>query len=206
MYTKLSIPERLKDLRVVDKHLTLEQLAEQTGLSKSALGKYESDDYKDISPFAIATLAKFYGVSTDYLMGVSENKNHPNTELQALHLSDAMVELLSSGKINNRLLCELATHPNFLRLMVDMEIFIDQLADMRVNQMKGSQSFFPVCQQSVEDQLYRAGNESDARSACGETGKESLRTGLCRNQGLPIFLQPLAEGRSGVGSRYGFYR
>ena len=38
MYTKLSIPERLKDLRVVDKHLTLEQLAEQTGLSKSALG------------------------------------------------------------------------------------------------------------------------------------------------------------------------
>ena len=135
MYTKLSIPERLKDLRVVDKHLTLEQLAEQTGLSKSALGKYESDDYKDISPFAIATLAKFYGVSTDYLMGVSENKNHPNTELQALHLSDAMVELLSSGKINNRLLCELATHPNFLRLMVDMEIFIDQIADMRVNQM-----------------------------------------------------------------------
>ena len=135
MYTKLSIPERLKDLRVVDKHLTLEQLAEQTGLSKSALGKYESDDYKDISPFAIATLAKFYGVSTDYLMGVSENKNHPNTELQALHLSDAMVELLSSGKINNRLLCELATHPNFRRLMVDMEICIDQIANMRVEQM-----------------------------------------------------------------------
>ena len=70
MYTKLSIPERLKDLRVVDKHLTLEQLAEQTGLSRSALGKYESDDYKDISPFAIATLAEFYGVSTDYLMAI----------------------------------------------------------------------------------------------------------------------------------------
>ena len=120
MYTKLSIPERLKDLRVVDKHLTLEQLAEQTGLSRSALGKYESDDYKDISPFAIATLADFYGVSTDYLMGLSENKNHSNTELQSLHLSDDMVELLSSGKINNRLLCELATHPNFQRLMTDI--------------------------------------------------------------------------------------
>ena len=135
MYTKLSIPERLKDLRVVDKHLTLEQLAEQTGLSRSALGKYESDDYKDISPFAVATLADFYGVSTDYLMGLSENKNHPNTELQSLHLSDDMVELLSSGRINNRLLCELATHPNFQRLMTDMEIFIDRIADMRVEQM-----------------------------------------------------------------------
>ena len=135
MYTKLTIPERLKDLRVVDKHLTLEQLAEQTGLSKSALGKYETDDYKDISPFAIATLADFYGVSTDYLMGLTENKNHPNTELQSLHLSDDMVELLSSGKINNRLLCELATHPNFRRLMIDMEICIDQIANMRVEQM-----------------------------------------------------------------------
>ena len=94
MYTKLSIPERLKDLRVSDRHLTLEQLAEQTGLSKSALGKYESDDYKDISPFAIATLAKFYGVSADYLMGLSENKNPANSDLQSLHLIDEMVELL----------------------------------------------------------------------------------------------------------------
>ena len=135
MYAKLTIPERLKDLRVVDKHLTLEQLAAQTGLSRSALGKYESGDYKDISPFAIATLAEFYDVSTDYLMGLSENKNHPNAELQSLRLSDDMVELLSSGRINNRLLCELAMHPNFQRLMTDMEIFIDRIADMRVEQM-----------------------------------------------------------------------
>ena len=135
MYTKLSISERLKDLRVVDKHLTLEQLAQQTGLSKSALSKYESDDCKDISPFAIATLAEFYGVSTDYLLGLSEQKNHPNTELQALHLSDNMVALLRSGKINNRLLCEMATHENFQRLMTDIEIFVDRIADMRIAQM-----------------------------------------------------------------------
>ena len=93
MYTKLSIPERLKDLRVVDKHLTLEQLAEQTGLSRSALGKYESDDYKDISPFAIATLAEFYGVSTDYLMGLTDNKEVPNANVQSLHLNDEMIVL-----------------------------------------------------------------------------------------------------------------
>ena len=40
-----------------------------------------------------------------------------------------MGELLSSGKINNRLLCELAAHPNFRRLMIDMEICIDQIAN-----------------------------------------------------------------------------
>ena len=37
MNTQLTIPERLKDLRV-EKRLTLEQLAERTKLSKSALG------------------------------------------------------------------------------------------------------------------------------------------------------------------------
>ena len=73
MNTTLTIQEKLKDLRV-EHGLTLEQLADQTGLSKSALGKYENDDYKDISPFAIVTLAKFYHVTTDYLLGVSEQK------------------------------------------------------------------------------------------------------------------------------------
>ena len=38
----LSIQERLKDLRV-ERGLTLGQLAEQTGLSKSALGSYETE-------------------------------------------------------------------------------------------------------------------------------------------------------------------
>lgn len=93
MQVKLTIQERLKDLRV-ERGLTLEQLAEQTGLSKSALGKYEADDFKDISPFSIVTLAKFYGVSTDYLLGMTETKNHPDTELNALHLSDDAIEVL----------------------------------------------------------------------------------------------------------------
>ncbi|MEE0969535.1 MAG: helix-turn-helix transcriptional regulator, partial [Clostridia bacterium] len=49
MYLKLTIQERLKDLRTEQK-LTLEQLAEKTSISKSALGKYETEEYKDMSP------------------------------------------------------------------------------------------------------------------------------------------------------------
>ena len=94
MTIALTIQEKLKDLRV-ERRLTLEQLAEQTGLSRSALGNYETDDYKDISPFSIVTLAQFYGVSTDYLLGLTENKNHPNTELHELHLSDEMIDVVN---------------------------------------------------------------------------------------------------------------
>ena len=91
MNIKLTIPERLKDLRT-ERNLILEQLSEATGISRAALGKYEADDFKDISPFSIAALAKFYGVSADYLMGLTERKNHPNTELDALHLGDDAIE------------------------------------------------------------------------------------------------------------------
>lgn len=134
MNTTLTIQEKLKDLRV-ERRLTLEQLAEQTGLSKSALGKYENDDFKDISPFAIVTLAKFYGVSTDYLLGMTEQKNHPNAELNALHLSDDAIDVLKEGKFNKQLLSEIICHKDFQRMMLDSEIFVDRIADMRINDM-----------------------------------------------------------------------
>ena len=134
MQVKLTIQERLKDLRV-ERGLTLEQLADQTGLSKSALGKYETDDFKDISPFSIVTLAKFYGVSTDYLLGMTETKNHPDTELDALHLSDDAIEVLRTGKFNHRLLSEMLCHRDFQRMMLDAEIYVDRIADMRINDM-----------------------------------------------------------------------
>lgn len=134
MNTTLTIQEKLKDLRVAH-GLTLEQLTDQTGLSKSALGKYENDDYKDISPFAIVTLAKFYHVTTDYLLGVSEQKNHSDAELSALHLSDDAIDVLKAGKFNHRLLSEMLCHKDFQRMMLDAEIYVDRIADMRINDM-----------------------------------------------------------------------
>lgn len=134
MQPKLTIQERLKDLRV-ERGLTLEQLSAETGISKSALGKYEADDFKDISPFSMVELAKFYGVSTDYLLGLTEHKNYPNTELDALHLGDDAIEILKTGKFNHRLLSELICHKDFQRFMLDAEIYVDRIADMRVNDM-----------------------------------------------------------------------
>jgi len=134
MRVKLDTSERIKDLRV-EKRLTLEQLAELTGLSSSAIGKYESGEYKDISAFAIAKLADKLGVSTDYLLCQTENKNHPNTELDALHLSDDAVDVLRGGRFNHRLLSELICHKDFQRFMLDAEIYVDRIADMRVNDM-----------------------------------------------------------------------
>ena len=134
MNAGLTIQEKLKDLRV-ERGLTLEQLEERTGISKSALGNYETDEYKDISHTKIVILAKFYGVSCDYLLGLSESKNHPNADLAELHLSDDMIDLLKHGKINARLLCEMAAHKDFIKLMADIEIYVDGIASMQLQNL-----------------------------------------------------------------------
>ena len=46
-----------------------------------------------------------------------------------------MIALLKSGKLNTCLLCEMALHKDFQRMMVDIEIFVDRIADMRINDM-----------------------------------------------------------------------
>ena len=66
--------EKFRDLRK-DRGLNLEQLAAQTGLAASTLGKYETKECRDYSAFCVATMAKFYGVTTDYLLGLTEQEN-----------------------------------------------------------------------------------------------------------------------------------
>ena len=130
----LQIQERLK-IGDLNKGLKLEELAEQTGISKSALGSYEKDDYKEINHGNLILLADFYGVSLDYLFCRTENRAEINTPLRELHLSDEMVALLKSGRINNRLLCELATHKDFIKFLADIEIYVDGIATMQIQNL-----------------------------------------------------------------------
>ena len=94
MKVATSIQERLWEL-LKDKGLNLEELSELTGISKSALGSYEKEDYKEINHGNLITLADFYGVSDDYLLCRTENREQINTPLTELHLNDEMVALLS---------------------------------------------------------------------------------------------------------------
>ena len=50
-------------------------------------------------------------------------------------MSDASIDVLRTGKFNHRLLSELICHKDFQRFMLDAEIYVDRIADMRVNDM-----------------------------------------------------------------------
>lgn len=133
----LAISERLEDLRK-ERGLTLAELEKATQISKSALNKYENKDFKDISPFNVVTLAKFYGVTTDYLMGVTNIENRPDAEIHELRLTNEALRALKSGGFNGKLLSEVICHKDFRRLMIDMEIFVDGDAGLHIDSLNDS--------------------------------------------------------------------
>ncbi len=62
--------ERLKELRL-EKGLTQKQLAQNTGLSKSAIDFWEREQ-RVPNANAIIVLAKFFSVTSDYLLGLED--------------------------------------------------------------------------------------------------------------------------------------
>ena len=125
MKTSLSLQEKLSDLRE-ERKLNLADVEKATGISKSTLQRFESDEDSRIGYQDVEVLTRFYGVSADYLFGLTDNREHQNTEMGKLHLSDKTIELLMSEKLNNRLLSDLLAHPDFPELLAGLEVFIDR--------------------------------------------------------------------------------
>ncbi len=153
--TILTITERLKDLRK-KRGLTLKELSEAVDVSKSALGTYETGDFKDISPFSVVKLATFYGVSTDYLLGVSNIEKEADAEIHELHLTNDALNVLKGATFNGMLLSEVMSHRNFQHLMTDMEIFVDGIASMQIDSLN---NFMGTARETVQAQYHPDENE-----------------------------------------------
>ena len=66
----MEFKERLKELRIA-KNLSQMQLSLKTGLSQSAIAKWELGKTEPTAS-AIITLAKFFDETCDYLLGLDE--------------------------------------------------------------------------------------------------------------------------------------
>ena len=134
MKIQLSVQEKLWDLRK-EKNFKLEYVASEIGISPSTLSNYENNENKEMSISVLSALSKFYGVSLDWLAGITEIKDSKNTEISDLKLDDETISILKSQKINNRLLCEIIKNPDFIKLMTDTEIYVDGIATMQIKNM-----------------------------------------------------------------------
>jgi len=134
MKIRLSLQEKLRDLRD-ERKLTLQQVANTTGIPLATIARIEGNEDTRAAYQDIATLAKFYDVSADYLFGITDNRQHRNVEIDALSLTDRAIDVLKSKKLNNRLVSELLSHPDFQQLLSALEVCIDKKLLPHMNQM-----------------------------------------------------------------------
>ena len=62
--------ERLKELRI-EKGLSIQGLAKEVGIGSSSLCRWENQQ-SDVKGTQLVILAKYFGVTIDYLMGLEE--------------------------------------------------------------------------------------------------------------------------------------
>ena len=113
MKTQLSIQEKLEDLRK-ERKLTQDIVATAVGITGSTLSKYENKDNKEYNIAILNSLADYYSVSLEWLVENTEVRESTSTEIDELMLDDETIKLLKSGRFNNRLLCEIIKHPDFI--------------------------------------------------------------------------------------------
>lgn len=127
MIVKTTMGEKLKDLRV-ERGLTTKQLCEMTQISEAVYNGLENDSPRDTGYSRIITLAKFFDVPTDYLLGFTESRITKNIELKELGLSDNAVEVLKQHKQDNMLLSELIEHGEFTDLINAIDVYVKRVA------------------------------------------------------------------------------
>lgn len=80
-YLKGNIQDRITDLREQNGWSKAE-LAERIGIDASRMGRIESGETKSVSDDVILALAKAFGVSTDFLLGVSDDPEPNNYDIK----------------------------------------------------------------------------------------------------------------------------
>lgn len=95
----LNFGNKLKELRNQNK-MTQQQLAAQIGVSKSVISYYELQE-RIPSPEILLKLASVFHVSTDYLLGVSNNKvlDVSGLDEEDIAVLSSMVSLLRKKNI-----------------------------------------------------------------------------------------------------------
>lgn len=97
MIVELSV--RLRELRL-DKRLRQDQVARLVGVSKGAISAYETD-IRQPSYEVLIRLANLYRVSTDYLLGRTDDRSLDISGLTA-HEAAMIAELVASMSVKNQ--------------------------------------------------------------------------------------------------------
>lgn len=126
--------QRIQDL-IKYKKITQAELAERVGLSSSTLSQYLQGRTTDLGDGFIIRIAKYFDVSTDFLLGETDIPDRKNYDIEELGLSAETAKLLYTGKVDASVLNQLVEHPRFPQLLLLLARYRDETMIARINAM-----------------------------------------------------------------------
>ena len=176
-YLPGGIRERMEDLRNRRK-LTLKEVSEKTGIDYSTLSRIENGNVKKVGDDVLLKLARFFGVSTDFLLGITNVPDKKNYTIEELGLTPEAARNLYTGAIENRVINLLLVHPDFATLT-------NRIADYLDDRMAAGIAAQNQLYDSISELMMRVGKEEKAlRQAATMQAKEAkaLRRKLYADQ------------------------
>ena len=167
-YLPGGIKERLEDLRNRRK-LTLKELSEKTGVDYSTLSRIENGNVKKIGDDVLLKLARFFGVSTDFLLGITNVPDKKNYTIEELSLTPEAARNLYTGTVDNRVINLLLAHPDFGTLTNRIADYLD---DTKAAGIAAQNQFYD----SVSDLMTKIGKEDKTRRQAAITQAKEARS------------------------------
>jgi len=124
MYLPGTPNERIGDLRTKI-GLSQKELAEMIGVSASQLSRIENGETQSISSELLIKLAKAFGVSADYILGLTTISTPKSRDISELGLSEGAVKGLMNGTVDVQMLNHLMEHKIFAYMLYLIKTYFD---------------------------------------------------------------------------------
>ena len=119
-----SFAYRLSNLRK-DHDLSQKQLADQLHVTHSQISRIESGETKNPNISIVIDAARFFHVSTDYLLGITQITSPKSYDISELRLSEEAVTRLITRRIDVDILNRLLEHEHFPKLCIMIRNYFD---------------------------------------------------------------------------------
>ncbi len=126
--------QRIQDL-IKSRKITQAELAERVGLSSSTFSRYLQGRTANLGDGFIIRIAKYFDVSTDFLLGETDIPGRKNYDIEELGLSAETAKLLFTGKVDASVLNQLVEHPRFPQLLLLLAQYRDETMIAGINAM-----------------------------------------------------------------------
>lgn len=174
------IRDRIVDLKRTH-NVTNKTIAEKTGLSESLLSRIESGKQQTVSDDVVLKLAKFFGVSTDFLLGRTNVPDKKNYTIEELGLSAQAARSLYTGSVDVNVVNRLLAEPEFATLTLMIADYFDDSYATAI---------------ATQNQIHQSTAELFSRIAREDKQRRQRATSLAkqaRAQCTPLYKTELAQ-------------